>query len=433
MVDTRRSSAAKRRGPSEDSSPSPPTTQADPTTAGLPVEPASPPPSSGSRSGKRAKVAVARAEDPGAPRGKAVDPAAVDVLDSSVANLQGVARPPAANVAASSAVSNSVGALGVFRLAAPTGFTFTVGSAYSAAFVVPGRRKRNQSVRAIPTGEGTLWKPRPAGGRAEAWGRLISQSSEYPSIPIYTTHFTIGNGGKCDLKLTETSPGPLICKLKHVKRGAALEIYMNKVVHVNGKALDKAAKVTLIGGDEVMFVSLGTHAYVSFPTTSYFLLCFSEIYFPYKEIVSSLCKTVGEQSYHPSEENMTFGRHQLLKDDLKKAAISASDISESFDNFPYYLSENTKNVLLSSSYVNLCCKESTKWTKDISSLCKRVLLSGPPGSEIYQELLVKALTKSFGAKLLVIDYSLLSGGQPSKSKESKPYKKGKIIYTVYLA
>lgn len=56
-----------------------------------------------------------------------------------------------------------------------------------------------------------------------------------------------------------------------------------------------------------------------------------------KEIVSSLCKTMGEQSYCPSEENMTVGRHQLLKDDLKKAAISASDISESFDNFPYYL------------------------------------------------------------------------------------------------
>ena len=64
------------------------------------------------------------------------------------------------------------------------------------------------------------------------------------------------------------------------QRGAALEIYMNKVVHVNGKALDKAAKVTLIGGDEVIFVSLGRHAYVSFPTTSYFLLCFFEIFFP---------------------------------------------------------------------------------------------------------------------------------------------------------
>jgi hypothetical protein len=31
------------------------------------------------------------------------------------------------------------------------------------------------------------------------------------------------------------------------------------------------------------------------------------------------------------------------------------------------------------------------------------------GSEIYQELLVKALTKFFGAKLLILDYSLLSG------------------------
>lgn len=107
---------------------------------------------------------------------------------------------------------------------------------------------------------------------------------------------------------------------------------------------------------------------------------------------------------------------------------------------PHHCSENTKNVLLSSAYVNLCCKDSTKFTKEISSLCKRVLLSGPAGiilvlcdhqsfqlatyfaatfvykstfmltgSEIYQELLVKALTKSFNAKLLIIDYSLLSG------------------------
>ncbi|XP_066391485.1 uncharacterized protein [Miscanthus floridulus] len=436
MVDTRRSSAAKRRGPAEESSPPP--TQAEaaasPTTAGAPAEPASipPPPSSRSRSGKRAKVAVARVAEPG---DKAVDPAAVDVLDSSVENLQGVARPPAVNVAASSTVSNS-----------------------------EGRRKKNRPVRAFPTDEGTLWKARPASGRAEAWGRLISQSSEYPSIPIYPAHFTIGHGGKCDLKLTETSPGSLICKLKHVKRGAALEIYMNKVVHVNGKALDKAAKVTITGGDEVIFVSLGRHAYIfeqlpeeKASTSSLCSKCViqqeqypavkgtldhlsskgTKISTPFnfgngrpplvphdKEIVSSLCKTMGEQSYCPSEENMTVGRHQLLKDDLKKAAISASDISESFDNFPYYLSENTKNVLLSSAYVNLCCKESTKWTKDISSLCKRVLLSGPAGSEIYQELLVKALTKYFGAKLLVIDYSLLSGGQPSKSKESEPYKKG---------
>jgi hypothetical protein len=174
---------------------------------------------------------------------KAAEPAAVDVLDSSLDNLQGVARSTV-DVAASSAVSNS-----------------------------GGRRKKNRPTRSFPTDEGTLWKTRPisANGRSEAWGRLISQSSEYPSIPIYSTHFTIGHGGKNDLKLTESSPGSPVCRLKHVKRGAALEIYVSKVVHVNGKALDKTAKVTLIGGDEVVFSSLGRHAYVSFPTTNYFL------------------------------------------------------------------------------------------------------------------------------------------------------------------
>ncbi|CAN6200234.1 unnamed protein product [Urochloa humidicola] len=430
MVDTRRSSAAKRRASSEEASPPP----APPATA-PPVSPApsSPPPRS--RSGKRAKVSVASAEEPGAARDKEAEPAAVDVLDSSLDNLPGVARTPV-DVAASSAMSNS-----------------------------GGRRKRNRPTRSFLTNEGALWNMPPgpvsASGRSEAWGRLISQSSENPSIPIYPTHFTIGHGGKNDLKLTESSPGSLVCKLKHVKRGAALEIYVSKAVHVNGKALDKTAKVTLVGGDEVVFSSIGRHAYIfqqlpeeKSSTSSlcsasltqqgrYAALALDQLsseatkistqfnlgngrppLVPHdKEIASSLSKTMEEQSHCISEENIPFGRHLLSKDDLKKATISASDISESFDNFPYYLSENTKNVLLSSAYVNLCCKESTKFTKGISSLCRRVLLSGPAGSEIYQELLVRALTKSFDAKLLIIDYSLLSCGQPSKSKDES-YKKG---------
>ncbi|RLN35210.1 hypothetical protein C2845_PM03G15880 [Panicum miliaceum] len=388
MVETRRSSAAKRRAPSEEPSPPP----ASPTAAAsaAPVEPApsSPtPPSPRSRSGKRAKVAVARAEEPGTPGVKAAEPAAVDVLDSSLDNLQGVARSTV-DVADSSAMSNS-----------------------------GGRRKKSRPTRSFPTDEGALWKTRPisSGGRSEAWGRLISQSSEYPSIPIYPTHFTIGHGGKNDLKLTESSPGSPVCRLKHVKRGAALEIYISKVVHVNGKALDKTAKIF----EQLPEEKSSTSSLCSTSATQ-------QDQYPLvkdKEIVSSLCKTMEEQGYCNSEENVPFGRHQLLKDDLKKSTISASDISESFDNFPYYLSETTKNVLLSSAYVNLCCKESTKFTKGISSLCKRVLLSGPAGSEIYQELLVKALTKSFDAKLLIVDYSLLSGGQPSKSKDES-YKKG---------
>ncbi|KAG2634591.1 hypothetical protein PVAP13_2NG177609 [Panicum virgatum] len=98
---SRRSSAAKRRLPSVEASPPP----ASPTAAAsaAPVEPApsspmppsppakkkkmppSPPPS---QSGKRAKVTVARPEEPGTVGVKAAEPAAVDLLDSSLDNLR---------------------------------------------------------------------------------------------------------------------------------------------------------------------------------------------------------------------------------------------------------------------------------------------------------------------------------------------------------
>ncbi|XP_040381754.1 uncharacterized protein LOC102705092 [Oryza brachyantha] len=434
MVDTRRSAAAKRRASSEEAAAAP-----GPDSAAA-AEGASTP---RTRSGKRAKAERAEAASMETPGGKAggagaAAAAAIDVLDSSVENLQGVARPTG-SVPASSTVSNSGGV----------------------------KKKRTKYINVPSAEELSAWKVRQAAvnGRAEAWGRLISQSSEYPSVPIYATHFTVGHGGNYDLRLTDSFPGSLVCKLKHVKRGAALEIYISKVVHVNGKALDKTAKVTLVGGDEVIFSSLGRHAYIfqQLPeerssTSMLSSTCafqqgqcpatkgtsdhlsskgakLSVVPFNFgngrpplvphdTEIVSSLCKTMEEQNQLASDESVQFARHQLLKEDLKKAVVNASDISDSFDSFPYYLSENTKNALLSSAYVNLCCKDSIKWTKHISSLCQQVLLSGPAGSEIYQESLVKALTKYFGAKLLIVDPSLLTSGQSSKSKESESYRKG---------
>lgn len=111
-----------------------------------------------------------------------------------------------------------------------------------------------------------------------------------------------------------------------------------------------------------------------------------------------------------------------------------------FYYFPH--SEHTKCALMSSAYVHLHCKNYFKFTKDISSLSQRVLLSGPTGkymfknlyfylalfetrnycfffikrgnlsfigTDIYQEYLVKALAKHFGARLLTVDSSMLFG------------------------
>uniref|UniRef100_A0A453HUE0 FHA domain-containing protein n=1 Tax=Aegilops tauschii subsp. strangulata TaxID=200361 RepID=A0A453HUE0_AEGTS len=111
-------------------------------------------------------------------------------------------------------------------------------------------------------------------------------------------------------------------------------------------------------------------------------------------------------------------RCQAFKDAMKQGIISPSDIEVTFENFPYYLSENTKNVLLSCSFLHLEKKEFIKQFSEISSINQRILLSGPSGSEIYQETLIKALAKHFGARLLVVD-SLLLPGVPSKDPETQ--------------
>ncbi|CAM0874128.1 unnamed protein product [Alopecurus aequalis] len=111
-------------------------------------------------------------------------------------------------------------------------------------------------------------------------------------------------------------------------------------------------------------------------------------------------------------------RCQAFKDGMKQGIISPSDIEVTFENFPYYLSENTKNVLLSCSFLHLEKKEFIKQFSEISSINQRILLSGPAGSEIYQETLIKALAKHFGARLLIVD-SLLLPGVPSKDPETQ--------------
>ncbi|KAF0896218.1 hypothetical protein E2562_019701 [Oryza meyeriana var. granulata] len=119
-----------------------------------------------------------------------------------------------------------------------------------------------------------------------------------------------------------------------------------------------------------------------------------------------------------SSANLPPSRCQAFKDGMKQGIISPNDIDVTFENFPYYLSENTKNVLLSCAFIHLEKKEFIKQFSEISSINQRILLSGPAGSEIYQETLIKALAKHFGARLLVVD-SLLLPGAPSKDPESQ--------------
>ncbi|KAI8018552.1 ATPase family AAA domain-containing protein 1-A [Camellia lanceoleosa] len=110
-------------------------------------------------------------------------------------------------------------------------------------------------------------------------------------------------------------------------------------------------------------------------------------------------------------------RCAAFKEDIHAGILDGKDIDVSFDDFPYYLSENTKNVLIAASYIHLKHKEQVKYTSELPTVSPRILLSGPAGSEIYQEMLAKALARYFGAKLLIFDSHSFLGGLSSKEAE----------------
>ncbi|KAG6487761.1 hypothetical protein ZIOFF_056363 [Zingiber officinale] len=250
------------------------------------------------------------------------------------------------------------------------------------------------------------------------------------------------------------------------------------VVQVNGKTVEQKS-IILIGGDEVVFSRPEKHIYVSFPAhrvifqqlsqekpskpSLHILRSSSETKdaskngfkfqnrtgdhstaavvsmlaslstlkkdlsvlppsVPIKSLTdlaasSNACKLLEDQKDFEFPVNSSSTRSQAVKDGLKQAIIELNNLDVFFENFPYYLSESTKQPLLACASVHLKHKF-LKYTNEISSLSQRVLLSGPPGSEIYQETLVKALAKEFDARMLIVDCLTLFGGSSSKDAES---------------
>ncbi|KAL4558852.1 hypothetical protein LXL04_037056 [Taraxacum kok-saghyz] len=115
-------------------------------------------------------------------------------------------------------------------------------------------------------------------------------------------------------------------------------------------------------------------------------------------------------------------RRQAYKDSLQQGILNADAIEVTFKDFPYYLSETTKSVLIASTYLHLKRNEFVKYASDLPTICPRILLSGPAGSEIYQEILAKALAKHLDAKLLVVDSLLLPGGSSASKETDTPLK-----------
>eukprot|EP00245_Coleochaete_scutata_P002259 TRINITY_DN12970_c0_g1_i1.p1 TRINITY_DN12970_c0_g1~~TRINITY_DN12970_c0_g1_i1.p1 ORF type:complete len:987 (+),score=246.26 TRINITY_DN12970_c0_g1_i1:153-3113(+) len=105
----------------------------------------------------------------------------------------------------------------------------------------------------------------------------------------------------------------------------------------------------------------------------------------------------------------TLPKEGLLYKDviLKQGLVDWRDIDVTFENFPYYLSESVRTALLDSVYIHVKRPDFAKYTTELTTISPRMLLSGPPGTELYQETLVKALARHLQAKLLVFDSTLV--------------------------
>lgn len=110
--------------------------------------------------------------------------------------------------------------------------------------------------------------------------------------------------------------------------------------------------------------------------------------------------------------------------ELLRLIIDGKSGNVTFEDFPYYLSERMKMLLTSAAYVHLKHMDVSRHTRNLSPASRAILLSGP--SELYQQMLAKALAHYFEAKLLILDVSDFSLKMQSKygiAKRESPMKK----------
>ncbi|KAJ0548288.1 putative transcription factor interactor and regulator FHA-SMAD family [Helianthus annuus] len=292
---------------------------------------------------------------------------------------------------------------------------------------------------------------------AAPWCRLLPQTSLNQTMTLYTSSFSVGSSKNANLLIKDISA--VLCSIKlNEREGGSVAILESKgskgSLYVNGKTIKKGTSCVLNSGDEVVFGSHGNHAYIFQQLPNDVLLKTTKARY-----LEGLAGRVGDASAvaatntgkdsasevgatskitplgssldpSPIETGNALDsrpalapgmsvRSALLKEEILAAIIDGREVDVSFDEFPYYLSENTKNVLIAASYIHLKHRDQVKYASELPTVNPRILLSGPASSEIYQEMLAKALAHYYGAKLLIFDSHSFLGGPSSKAELSK--------------
>ncbi|KAJ0234551.1 p-loop containing nucleoside triphosphate hydrolases superfamily protein [Hirschfeldia incana] len=109
------------------------------------------------------------------------------------------------------------------------------------------------------------------------------------------------------------------------------------------------------------------------------------------------------------KESPFLNKRERLKNEFSRRIQPWETIQLSFESFPYYLHEHTKDTLVEcvSSHIKQRNVASTYGAR-LDSSSGRILLQSVPGTELYRERLVRALARDSQVPLLILDSSVLA-------------------------
>ncbi|XP_047340885.1 peroxisomal biogenesis factor 6-like [Impatiens glandulifera] len=92
---------------------------------------------------------------------------------------------------------------------------------------------------------------------------------------------------------------------------------------------------------------------------------------------------------------------EKMQQEMFSLIVDGRESNVTFDSFPYYINGHTRILLTSAAYVHLKKSDFSKHTRNLAPASRTILLSGP--TELYHQMLAKALSHYFESKLLLLD------------------------------
>ncbi|KAI3501990.1 hypothetical protein L1887_30020 [Cichorium endivia] len=122
------------------------------------------------------------------------------------------------------------------------------------------------------------------------------------------------------------------------------------------------------------------------------------------------------------KESPFLTKRQRFKNEFLRRIIPWEKQTVSWDTFPYYIHEHSKNLLVECAASHLKNKKiTTTYGSRLDSSSGRILLQSIPGTELYRERFVRALARDLQVPLLILDSSVLAPydfGEDNSENES---------------